>query len=215
MESNYLKVYSTAFLNLLSPDTLKSAVEADLEHLVLKQYENIVLKPEITSPKIENLVKDALGMMREECLKTLSQMEDNFQVFLQQQTTSFSGDILPDINIHIDWPAHINKLEVSSDSVSSLSGIRGVWFLISGVMVGKALGAKVGVSLAVHMAKPIIGAAKGGASGVAGGSIGGPVGATVGAIVGIGVGVLVDYATVRAVEHYNKEGFEADVRRRK
>ncbi len=63
------------------------------------------------------------------------------------------------------------------------------------------------------MAKPAIAAAKGATGGAAGGvSIGGPVGAVVGGIVGIGVGIATDWVTVRAVEHYNKQGFEADVR---
>ena len=199
--------------------SLEDAIAYDVEKYLHSQYENIVLKPEITHPQLEQAFLQTLTAAHNGYLNMLAVMAADFQAFIAQHTTHAEMPI--NTELELDWSSQFNKLNLSAyekgPEGTALTGT----LVVGGAVVGKAIGGAVGkgaVSKAVagaaskgalsKLSAPFVSKAVLAGSGGAVGSVGGPLGT----VAGIGVGLAVDYLINEGVELTQRTDFTADVK---
>ena len=181
----------------LGEEQMSVAVAADLERLIQQHYELLVLKPEITDPRLQQIYHTTLYNARQSYLLMLTTMQAEFQIFIAQHTTHLEASKLPAPEVRLDWSSQLHKVRIASDANSTLGAFRGITLTTLSAIAGKALGSQVGLAVASRLSLPFVErallAVTGGTTGVVSGSLGGPVGATVGVVVGAGVGLAADW----------------------
>ncbi|MCP5159994.1 MAG: hypothetical protein H6975_11395 [Gammaproteobacteria bacterium] len=205
----------TSAFHHLGEDRMSAAVAADLERLIQQHYEVLVLKPEITDPRLQQVYRTTLDQARQSYLLMLTTMQAEFQVFVTQHTTHLDPDQTPAPELHLDWPSQLYKVRIASDANSTLGALRGITLTTLSAMAGKALGSQVGLAVASRLSLPFVErallAVTGGATGGVSGSLGGPVGATVGIVVGAGVGLATDWLIQQGIELLSRDAFAAEI----
>ena len=194
---------------------VKERVAADLERVLQQHYELLVLKPEITDPRLQQLYRDTLEQARQSYLEVLATMQADFQVFVARHTTHLKSGQLPATELRLDWPAQLHKVRIASDANSTLGAFRGITLTTLGAVAGKALGAEIGVAIATQLSLPFVEQAlilvSGGTAGGTSGSLGGPLGAAAGVVVGAGAGLAVDWLIQEGIEQLERGNFEAEI----
>jgi hypothetical protein len=205
----------TSAFHHLGEEQMSMAVAADLERLIQQHYELLVLKPEITDPRLQQVYYTTLDNARQSYLLMLATMQAEFQVFVAQHTTHLEAGQAPTPELHLDWSSQLHKVRIASDANSTLGAFRGITLTTLSAMAGKALGSQVGLAVASRLSLPFVErallAVTGGATGGVSGSLGGPVGATVGVVIGAGVGLATDWLIQQGIELLSRDAFEAEV----
>lgn len=199
--------------------SLKEAVAYDVEKYLHKQYNEIVLKPELTDLQLQEAYQDALRQAHSRYVDVISVMQAEFQVFVKQRTTHLdtSGE---NSRLVVDWESQFNKLSVGEFEKGSPDAVRGALITLGGGIAGKAIGSAVGKGIAAKalasaaskgvfakMASPFVSKALLAAGGGIAGIAAGPVGTAV----GIGVGLGIDYYINKGQELMHRDQFVADV----
>ncbi|QQS55104.1 MAG: hypothetical protein IPM89_04600 [Candidatus Competibacteraceae bacterium] len=194
---------------------VKERVVADLERVLQQHYELLVLKPEITDPRLQQLYRDTLEQARQSYLLVLATMQADFQVFVARHTTHLDSGQQPVAELRLDWPAQLHKVRIASDANSTLGAFRGITLTTLGAAAGKVLGSQVGAVIAARLSLPFVERAlllvTGGAAGGTSGSLGGPLGAAAGVVIGAGTGLAVDWLIQEGIELLARENFEAEI----
>lgn len=205
----------TSAFHHLGDEQMSAAVAADLERLIQQHYELLVLKPEITDPRLQQVYHTTLDNARQSYLLMLATMQAEFQVFVAQHTTHLDPAQTPAPELRLDWSSQLHKVRIASDANSTLGAFRGITLTALSAMAGKALGSQVGLAIASRLSLPFVErallAVTGGTTGGVSGSLGGPIGATVGVVVGAGVGLATDWLIQQGVELLSRDAFEAEV----
>ncbi|MDG4554395.1 MAG: hypothetical protein P9E24_09145 [Candidatus Competibacter sp.] len=205
----------TSAVRHLGDGDVKERVAADLERVLQQHYELLVLKPEITDPRLQQLYRDTLEQARQSYLEVLATMQAEFQVFVARHTTHLDPGQPPAAELRLDWPAQLHKVRIASDANSTLGAFRGITLTTLGAAAGKVLGGQVGAAIAARLSLPFVERAlllvTGGAAGGTGGSLGGPLGAAAGVVIGAGAGLAVDWLIQEGIELLARDNFEAEI----
>ncbi|HRY17618.1 MAG TPA: hypothetical protein P5149_04360 [Candidatus Competibacteraceae bacterium] len=205
----------TSAFHHLGEEQMPAAVAASLEQVIQQHYELLVLKPEITDPRLQEVYQTTLDNARQSYLLMLTAMQAEFQIFVAQHTTHLEAGKLPAPELHLDWSSQLHKVRIASDANSALGAFRGITLTTLSAMAGKALGSQVGLAVASRLSLPfaerVLLAITGGTTGGVSGSLGGPVGATVGVVVGAGAGLATDWLIQQGVELLSRDAFEAEI----
>ncbi len=205
----------TSAVRHLGDGDVKERVVADLERVLQQHYELLVLKPEITDPRLQQLYRDTLEQARQSYLRVLATMQADFQVFVARHTTHLDLGQQPATELRLDWPAQLHKVRIASDANSTLGAFRGITLTTLGAAAGKVLGSQVGAVIAARLSLPFVERAlllvTGGAAGGTSGSLGGPLGAAAGVVIGAGAGLAVDWLIQEGIELLARDSFEAEI----
>ncbi len=205
----------TSTVRHLGDGDVKERVVADLERLLQQHYELLVLKPEITDPRLQQLYRDTLEQARQSYLRELATMQADFQVFVARHTTHLDSSQSPTAELRLDWPAQLHKVRIASDANSTLGAFRGITLTTLGAVAGKVLGGQVGAAIAARLSLPFVERAlllvTGGTAGGASGSLGGPLGAAAGVVIGAGAGLAMDWLIQEGIELLARDSFETEI----
>ena len=194
---------------------VKERVAADLERVLQQHYELLVLQPEITDPRLQQLYRDTLEQARQSYLRELATMQADFQVFVARHTTHLDPGQPAATELRLDWPAQLHKVRIASDANSTLGAFRGITLTTLGAAAGKVLGSQVGAAIAARLSLPFVERAlllvTGGTAGGASGSLGGPLGAAAGVVIGAGAGLTVDWLIQEGIELLARDNFETEI----
>jgi hypothetical protein len=193
---------------------LSDSVAHEVEQYILKYYEDIVLRPELTNPKLKQAYQNTLTSVHHNYVNALSMLHANFLTFVSKETTHTQQ---PDaVDITLDWHSQFNKMNMAAYEKTPEGKALGAVLIAGGASVGgKIMGGVAAKSAAGAASKGLLSklaspfASKAiiiGGSGAVG-SIGGPVGAGIGAGVGLGL----DYLINEGVEVMQREEFIKDV----
>lgn len=192
--------------------SLSDAVAYDVEQYLLKQYENIVLRPEVTDPKLVTAYQTTFKSAHRHYVETLSMLQADFLVFVARQTTHLETTETNQTALTIDWRSQLNKVNMADYEKGPQGAAVGATLAVGGAILGKGVAAKAATSAAskgifAKLASPFVSKAVLVGAGGAVGTLGGPVGTAVGAIGGLGI----DYAINEGLELTQRETFVADV----
>ncbi|MCV6638348.1 hypothetical protein [Candidatus Albibeggiatoa sp. nov. NOAA] len=199
----------------LSAKDLSDAVAYDVEQYILKHYEEIVLRPELTHPSLKRAYQNTLTSIHNQYINALSIIHLNFLSFVSTKTTHLESENTQ-VAITLDWHSQFNKIHMAAYEKTPEGKTLGAILIAGGASIGgKAFGgiaAKTAVSTASKgllskLASPFVTKAIviGGSGAV--GTLGGPIGAVIGASIGLGV----DYTINEGVEVMHREAFVKDV----
>lgn len=185
--------FNSALHHLLDAE-MQDAIKNDLEKIVQNHYEYEVLKPELLDAKLTQLYQEVLNSASDSYLRAIANMEDNFQIFIAENTTYLSGsDSISELQI--DWSANIRKLKIAPDAQFTLGGIRSISFATVGGIIGS------------RFVLPFIRTAM---MTVAGGSVGVTAGPG-GVIVGASAGLAIDWVMLQGTELLTRPEFEQEL----
>ncbi len=210
------KVVSAAAANAFRPSAmgLSEAVGYELEGYLHEHYQEIVLRPEVTEPRLRQAYRATLATLHSDYLDVMAALDERFQEFVAEQTTHLSEPLnSTDVRFTVDWESHRHKLSVAGHERGGLEAGRGIGLAAAGAVAGKGAGAAAAKKLAglvsrgitTRMAAPYAGRLTTTAGGAAVGTLGGPVGFAVGGAVGLGV----DYLVNEGVEFTGRDDLEA------
>lgn len=197
------KVASAAAANAFRPSAmgLSEAVGYELEGYLHEHYQEIVLRPEVTEPRLRQAYRATLATLQFDYLDVMAALDERFQQFVAEQTTHLNEPLSnTDVRFTMDWKSHRHKLSVAGHERGGLEAARGIGLAAAGAVAGKGAGAAAARKLAglvsrgitTRMAAPYAGRLTTTAGGAAVGALGGPVGFAVGAALGLGVDYLVN-----------------------
>lgn len=199
-----------------SSNDLSDAVAHEVEQYILKHYKDIVLRPELTHPKLKQAYQDTLNSVHRSYINALSMLHIHFLAFVARETTHTQPPNSANIDMTLDWQSQFNKMNIAAYEKTPEGKALGAVLIAGGASVGgKVLGGvavksatgAAGKGLLSKLASPFVSKAiLVGGSGAAG-SIGGPVGAGIGA----GIGLSIDYLINEGVEAMQRDEFTSDV----
>ena len=103
---------------------VKERVAADLERVLQQHYELLVLRPEITDPRLRSFIAIPWSR-RGSPICGLATMQADFQVFVARHTTHLDPGQPAATELRLDWPAQLHKVRIASDANSTLGAFRG------------------------------------------------------------------------------------------
>jgi len=192
------------------------AVAYDVEHYILKHYEDIVLRPELTHPKLKRAYENTLISVSNNYANALSIIHTNFLAFVSRETTHLQQNHSQDVDMTLDWQSQFNKMNMAAYEKTPEGKTLGAILIAGGASIGgKVLGGVAAKTvttaaskgLLAKLASPFVSKAVVLGSSGAIGSLGGPVGAVIGASVGLGA----DYLINEGVEITQRVAFVKDV----
>lgn len=203
-----------------SEQTLSQKVSEDLQALVCRKYEALVLRPALTDPKVHRAFVRSIRIAHKEYLKSLEDLEGSVASFVANETSAYSSPPRPgDVVVDVDWRTQLQKVDhlpLTFERTPEFS----VAVVGASVVAGKVIGggaaagatkAMVGKVVSPFVTKAVGATLSGGtaAAGAAGGAIAvGPIGAAVGAAIGI----TVDMTVNAGVALMQRSSFEHDVK---
>ncbi len=208
--------------------SLSDAVAYDVEKYLHQHYEDLVLRPELTDPKLQQLFRQMLQLAHDQYLMLISQLQADFQVFVAQQTTHLKAPLAKTIELELDWDSQLNKINFAEYEKTVAGGVIGSTLVAGGAVMGKTLAGVGGKTVAgvvsegmaakaiasaaskgvmTKLASPFVSKAVLVGTGGAIGGFGGPLGAALGASAGLGI----DYALNEGIELTQRNTFIADV----
>ena len=197
------------------------AVSLDVEKYLHKHYTNIVLRPEITDPKLQFAYRFTLKQIHEHYVTVLSKMNTDFQVFVSKYTNHLDMPVTDNTVLTLDWKSQMQKFNMAEYEKGPKQAAVGGALAAGGAIAVKTLGAAgagKGATAVVagaasqgvfaKLSAPFVSKAilVGGAG--AAGTLAGPVGTVVGALGGLGI----DYLINEGVELTQRESFINDVK---
>jgi len=195
--------------------TLSEKVSEDLQQLVCRKYEALVLRPALTDPKIHLAFMRSVRLAHKDYLQSLEELEKGVATFVSKQTTVYSSPPRSDdVIVNMDWRTQLQKVDhlpISYEKSPQFS----VALLGSGAVFGKIGGGAAAKAMLGKIVSPFVtkavGATLGGGTAAVGAASGamtaGPFGAAIGAAIGLGVDVAVN----AGVALMQRSAFEKDV----
>jgi len=200
--------------------SLSDAVAYDVEQYLLKHYENIVLRPELTDPKLQAAYRQTLSSAHQYYLQVLTAVQGDFQAFVAQYTTHIETPKPQNVELVLDWHSQFNKVNMADYEKGSSSALMGASLAIGGGLAGKAAAGAAGKGVAgkavtgaaskgvfAKLSAPFVSKAVLAGSGGALGTLAGPAGTVVGVVGGLGV----DYALNEGMELTQRDTFITDI----
>ena len=204
--------------------SLTDAVAYDVEKYLHKHYENIVLRPEITDPKLRSAYNQVLQTIHAGYVKVLSSQQAHFQAFVSKYTTHLEIPAIENAEMVLDWESQFNKINMADYEKGPKGAALGATLIAGGAAIGKTVGGSVATKtmagtagkamaataskgLLAKLSAPFVSKAVLAGTGGAIGTLGGPLGTALGAISGLGV----DYALNEGMELTQRDIFVSDV----
>jgi len=196
------------------------AVSLDVEKYLHKHYTNIVLRPEITDPKLQFAYRFTLKQIHEHYVNVLSKMNKDFQVFVSKYTNHLDMPVTDNTVLTLDWKSQMQKFNVAEYEKGAKQAVVSGALVAGGAIAVKALGAATAgkgatvvtaaasKGIFAKLSAPFVSKAilAGGAG--AAGTLAGPIGTLVGVLGGLGV----DYLINEGVELTQRKSFVNDVK---
>ena len=208
-------VYFDSSFSQSSKHTAQEETSREIEHYLQKQFSGIVMKPTITDEKLRQGYINALTQAHMDFLNVMTQIDNDFQKFVSNQTTHMKYPTEEPVSVQLDWPGQFSKLNIGAFEKGGIGAVAGLGIvgggaitgMVGGTAVGKALSGALTKGLFSKLASPFVSKVLTIAAGALSGSLGGPVGAAVGGTLGVGVDVLVN----EGVELVQRDQFEAEI----
>jgi len=208
-------------VNFTDRKTLSEAVTLDLDNYLSKQYERIVLRPEITDADIQEAYIQCVKDIHKEFIETVRVMEGDLMNLLASETSHLidptSNDNNEKVILSLDWASQLQKIKNVPSNFEKTPELT-VALSAGGAILGKTIGTAVGGKAAAgtvgtkvlggKLASPFVTKAVAAGTGGIVGSVAGPFGTLFGAAVGIGI----DYTTNVGIELMQREDFLKDVK---
>jgi hypothetical protein len=203
-----------------SEQTLSQKVSEDLQTLVCRKYEALVLRPALTDPKIHRAFVRSIRSAHKDYLKSLEDLEGSVASFVAKETTAYSSPPRPgDVIVDVDWRTQLQKVDhlpltfektpEFSVAVVGASVVAGK--VIGGGAAASATKAMLGKVVSPFVAKAV-GVTLGGGAAAAGAAGGAMAGGPMGAAIGAAIGLTVDMTVNAGVALMQRSSFEQDVK---
>jgi hypothetical protein len=212
-----LKEGAVGGLNGLGVNNVQGFVEGarnQVEAYLIRNYERIVLKPELRNPVIDAGVSQILAEAHQRYLQTLTTIDDRVQHFLSEYTQHLDVvDPLRKVDLSIDWDAQKWKApRYSTDDEAFRAVFQGGKDILVSGLIARTAGPAIERAL-VQGFLGISGRAVAGLQpelyGVVAGSVVEPgAGTFAGWFVGAGAGLLFDYVSNRVSERLGRGELE-------
>ncbi len=196
------------------------AVSLDVEKYLHKHYTNIVLRPELTDPKLQFAYRFTLKQIHEHYVNVLSKMDKNFQVFISKYTNHLDMPVTDNTVLTLDWKSQMQKFNIAEYEKGPKEAVVSGALVAGGAIAVKTLGAATAgkgatvitsaasKGIFAKLSAPFVSKAILAGAGGAAGTLAGPVGTIVGALGGLGI----DYLINEGVELTQRESFVNDVK---
>jgi len=197
-------------------ESLKEAVEHDINDYFMKHYLSQVLKPESRDEVINREVDKVVRRAHRRFRRAIAHSDDRLQTFLAENTRVLeeapAGQKVA--NIHLDWDARKWKAPRYDAGDMAFDGLKGVGAITAGGALGAltpVLARAVGSAFS-GLAQSIVSSMGGrivmAEGGAAVGTVGGPgIGTAIGTGVGLALGAGVDYIMAKRREKQNRKAF--------
>jgi len=196
-------------VNFTDRKTLSEAVTLDLDNYLSKQYERIVLRPEITDADIQEAYIQCVKDIHKEFIETVRVMEGDLMNLLASETSHLidptSNDNNEKVILSLDWASQLQKIKNVPSNFEKTPELT-VALSAGGAILGKTIGTAVGGKAAAgtvgtkvlggKLASPFVTKAMTVSSGALAGTLAGPLGTAMGACVGISI----DYLANKGIE---------------
>lgn len=219
-------------VNFTDRKTLSEAVTFDLDNYLAKQYERIVLRPEITDTEIQAAYLECVKDIHTQFVETINKMEGDMIELLARETNHLDdpttnrkngngnkngGGEDAKVLLRLDWATQLQKIKNVPANFEKTPELT-VALSASGALIGKTVGTAVAGKAAAgtagskivggKLASPFVAKVVSAGTGGLVGSLGGPIGTIFGAAMGIGI----DYTTNAGIELMQREEFVKDVK---
>lgn len=212
-------------INFTDRKTLSEAVTIDLDNYLAKQYERIVLRPEITDTEIKEAYLLCVRDIHAQFVETVRKMEGDMLELLSTETNHLEdptnrnnekNDKNTRVLLQLDWASQLQKIknvpanfEKTPELTVALSaGGALIGKTVGTAVAGKAAASTVGTKLVGgKLASPFVTKAMAAGSGAVVGTLAGPVGTAFGA----GIGFAIDFLTNKGIELMKREEFIKDI----
>ena len=212
-----LKEATVGGLNGFGVNNVQGFVEGarnEVEAYLIRNYERLVLKPELRNPIIEAGVSQILAEAHQRYLQTLATIDDRVQRFLSEYTQHLDViDPLQKADLSIDWDAQKWKApRYSTDDEAFRAVFRGGTDVLVSGLIARTVGPAIERSLAqsfLGIAGRAVASMQPELYGVIAGSVIDPgLGTFAGWVAGAGTGLLFDYASNRVSERLGRGELE-------
>jgi len=201
--------------NFLGPSAMdvSDAVGYELSQYLQARYQAIVLRPELTDPRLQQDYLRTLARLHGEYLHVMAELDWAFQAFVAAHTTHLEEPLdAREVGLTVDWDSHRHKLSIAGYERGGMESARGVGLAAAGALIGRTVvaapaGKAAGAAtrgLMARLAAPYAGRLATTAGGAGVGAFGGPVGAVIGGAAGLGI----DYLVNEGVELVQRDEFE-------
>jgi hypothetical protein len=196
------------------------AVSLDVEKYLHKHYTNIVLRPELTDPKLQFAYRFTLKQIHEHYVNVLTKMDKDFQVFVSKYTDHLDMPVTDNTVLTLDWKSQMQKFNIAEYEKGPKQAVVSGALVAGGAIAVKTLGAATAgkgatvitgaasKGIFAKLSAPFVSKAVLAGAGGAAGTLAGPVGTVVGALGGLGI----DYLINEGVELTQRESFVNDVK---
>jgi hypothetical protein len=212
-----LKEGAVGGLNGFGVNNVQGFVEGarnEVEAYLIRNYERIVLKPELRDPIIEAGASQILAEAHQRYLQTLTSIDDRVQRFLSEYTQHLDViDPLEKADLSIDWDAQKWKApRYSTDDEAYRGAFRGLGDIVVSGLIAKAAGPAIDRALAqsfLAIAGRAVASMQPELYGAVAGSVAEPgLGTLAGWLIGASGGLLFDYVSNRASERLGRPDLE-------
>lgn len=212
-----LKEGAIGGLNGFGVNNVQGFVEGarnEVEAYLIRNYERLVLKPELRDPIIEAGVSQILAEAHQRYLQTLTSIDDRVQRFLSEHTQHLAViDPLQKADLSIDWDAQKWKVpRYSTDDEAFRAVFRAAGDIVVSGLIAKTVGPAIDRALAqsfLAIAGRAVASMQPELYGAVAGSIADPgLGTLAGWLLGASGGLLFDYVSNRASERLGRADLE-------
>jgi hypothetical protein len=186
----------------------------EVEAYLIRNYERIVLKPELRDPIVEAGVSRILADAHQRYLQALTSVDDRVQRFLSEYTQHLNViDPLQKADLSIDWDAQKWKApRYLTDDEAFRAVFRGAGHIVVSGLIAKAMAPAIDRALArsfLAIAGRAVASMQPELYGAVAGSVADPgLGTLAGWFLGASGGLLLDYASNRASERLGRADLE-------
>ena len=188
--------------NINDENVLNKVRNKHIEMLSIN-YNDRVIKPQITNIKLNKLFKKYERYVSEKWLDIGAELDDDMQTFMAKYT-EFIVDNKDYPEVVIEWQSMAPIYKMAPEVSVALGGVRGIPLAIAGGMAGKVLGQELTNLLVTRMTTQAAALAL---TGVSVGGLGGMIGIAVGVTASLGL----DWLVIKGIEADARPQFEVDI----
>eukprot|EP00928_Gymnodinium_smaydae_P058125 TRINITY_DN41345_c0_g1_i1.p1 TRINITY_DN41345_c0_g1~~TRINITY_DN41345_c0_g1_i1.p1 ORF type:complete len:436 (+),score=76.37 TRINITY_DN41345_c0_g1_i1:62-1369(+) len=199
---------------------VRDLVAADMDQMLMRKYERIVLRPELNDSKLQRAFLTCVQQAHKEFCGAVASVDAEILAELAKQTSHLEEPQQKGVHLQLDWSTQLHKVKSVPASFEKAPELT-LALSVSGALVGKAMGtaagskaigavgAKVaGKTMFGKLSSPFVAKALAASSGAIAGALSGPAGALVGGALGLGT----DYALNRGLELVQRKDFEDELK---